>query len=53
MNPHDRAMLEIWQLQRAAGIKPENRRLPRLPANDPDSFERDLETIRKCLECKI
>ncbi len=50
MAPQDQAMLSIWQLQRAIGIKPAERRLP--PANDPDSFERDLEVIRRCLEGK-
>jgi hypothetical protein len=53
MQPQDRAMLELWQLQRAAGIKPEDRKLPSLAANDRDSFERDLEVIRQCMECKI
>jgi len=38
-------LLSFWQLQRAAGIKPEFRRLP---AND--SLERDLELIRQCME---
>ena len=40
-------LLSFWQLQRAAGIKPEFRRLP---AND--SLERDLEIIRQCMECQ-
>jgi hypothetical protein len=37
-------LLSFWQLQRAAGIKPQFRRLP---AND--SLERDLELIRTCM----
>jgi hypothetical protein len=52
VQPQDRALLEIWQLQRAAGIKPDDRKLPPLPANDQDSFERDLESIRQCMESK-
>ena len=52
MQPQDRAMLEIWQLQRAAGIKPDDRKLPRLPANDQDSFEMELESIRQFMERK-
>lgn len=41
-------LLSIWQAQRQAGIKPEDRRLP-----SDDGFERDLEVIRQCLERKI
>lgn len=44
--------LEIWQLQRMAGIKPDDRKLPQLPANDQDNFERELEIIRQCMERK-
>lgn len=39
------ALLSVWQLQRAAGVKPEDRRL------DPE-YERDLEVIRQCLRRK-
>ena len=48
MSPQDYALLAIWQLQAACGVKPEDRRLP--PANDQDSFDRDLEIIRKVME---
>lgn len=51
MTPQDRAneMLTVWQLQRLAGIAPEDRRLPS-PANDDDAQERDLEIVREIME---
>lgn len=50
MTPQDRAnsMLTVWQLQRLAGIAPEDRRLPS-PANDRDSFERDLAIVHEIM----
>lgn len=50
MTSQERAseMLTIWQLQRLAGIAPEDRRLPS-PANDRDSFERDLAIVREIM----
>lgn len=41
-------ILSFWQAQRAAGIKPEDRRLP---PSDQD-YERDIEVIRRCMERK-
>lgn len=51
MTPQQTAneFLAIWQAQRVAGIPPEERGLPS-PANDRDSFERDLEIIRQAME---
>jgi uncharacterized protein (UPF0548 family) len=44
--PQQRAdeALRIWQDQRKAGLKPEQRALP------DDSFSRDLEIIRQVME---
>lgn len=42
-------MLTVWQLQRIAGIAPEDRRLPSF-TNDNYSYERDMEIIRHLLE---
>jgi hypothetical protein len=49
--PQERAteMLVIWQLQRQAGVPPEDRRLP-LATNDNFAHERDLEIIRELME---
>lgn len=41
-------ILWIWQLQRQAGIKPEDRKLPDPVADS--AYERDLDVLRKCLE---
>lgn len=48
MAPQDEVLLAIWQLQGACGVKAQDRKLP--PANDQDSFDRDLAIIRKCME---
>lgn len=45
----DNATIELWRIQSRLGIKPADRRLPS-SANDRDSFERDLEIIRQCME---
>lgn len=39
----DRALAE-WQIQRKAGLKPEERKVA------DDAFNRDLEIIRQCME---
>lgn len=46
---HASRALAAWQAQRAMGIPSEDRRIP-MPMNDPDSFERDLQIIRKVME---
>jgi hypothetical protein len=37
-------LLREWQEQRKAGVRPDQRTLP------DDSFHRDLEIIRQCME---
>jgi hypothetical protein len=37
-------VLAVWQEQRRAGIKPEQRHIP------DDTFERDLAISRECME---
>lgn len=40
-------LLDLWRLQRQLGVPANDRKFP--DANE-DSFERDLEVIRKCME---
>jgi len=40
------ALLRLWQEQRRAGIKPDQRSLP------DDDYHRDLEIIRECMDRK-
>lgn len=50
MTPQQRAdqCLAVWQLQRLAGIPPEDRQLP-TPANDRDSFESDQASVAQIM----
>jgi hypothetical protein len=42
-------LLSYWRLQRAAGVRPEERRTP---LTRDEEFERDLEVIRAVMERK-
>jgi hypothetical protein len=45
---HADFLLMLWQHQRAAGIPPEQRKLPA-----DDDFERDLDVIRAVMERRV